>query len=86
LLGTEAIETMIIALPSAGSKAIKRAVELGRKAGIKNIKILPSITELIDGQISIANVREVEVEDLLEREPVELDTAAIESFVEGKRF
>jgi FlaA1/EpsC-like NDP-sugar epimerase len=82
----QAAESIIVALPSAGSKAIKRAVELSRKSGVKNLKVLPSITELIDGQITIANIREVEVEDLLEREPVELDTAAIGSFVKGKKI
>jgi FlaA1/EpsC-like NDP-sugar epimerase len=81
-----AAKSIIIALPSAGSKSIKRAVELSRKAGVKNLKVLPSITELIDGQISIANVREVEVEDLLEREPVELDTVSIELSVKGKKI
>ncbi len=86
IVKSQAADSIIIALPSAGSKTIKRAVELSRKSGIKNLRVLPSITELIDGQISIANVREVEVEDLLEREPVELDTASIESFVKGKKI
>lgn len=80
----EKIEEMIIALPSAGSKTIKRAVELGRKAGIKSIKILPSITELIGGKISIGNIREIEVEDLLGREPIFVDTEKIEKFIRDK--
>jgi FlaA1/EpsC-like NDP-sugar epimerase len=80
----ENIEEMIIALPSAGSKTIKKAVELGRKAGVKNIKILPSIAELIGGKVSIGNIREVEVEDLLGREPVSVDTEKIERFIRDK--
>jgi len=86
IVKAQGAESIIIALPSAGSKSIKRAVELSRKAGVKNLKVLPSITELIDGQITIASVREVEVEDLLEREPVELDTISIEAFVKGKKI
>jgi len=81
---TESVEEMIIALPSAGSGTIKKAVELGRKAGVKNIKILPSIAELIGGKVSIGNVREVEVEDLLGREPVSVDTEKIEKFIKDK--
>lgn len=81
---TEDVEEMIIALPSAGSKTIKKAVELGREAGIKNIKILPSIAELIGGRVSIGNIREVEVEDLLGREPVSVDTERIERFIKDK--
>ncbi len=80
----ESVEEMIIALPSAGSKTIKRAVELGRKAGVKNIKILPSIAELIDGKASIGSVRKVEVEDLLGREPVSVDMDKIENFIKNK--
>ncbi|MFA6375887.1 MAG: nucleoside-diphosphate sugar epimerase/dehydratase [Candidatus Paceibacterota bacterium] len=78
------IEEIIIALPSAGSKAIRRAVELGRLADIKNIKIVPSIHELIDGNVSPANIRDVEVEDLLERDAVMLDMAAISGFIKNK--
>ena len=78
------IEEMIIALPSAGSKAIRGAVEMGRKAGLKKVKIIPSITELINGEVSIGKIKEVEIEDLLGREPVSLDTRAIENFIQNK--
>ncbi len=78
------IEEMIIALPSAGSKAIKRAVEMGRKAGLRKIKVVPSITEIINGEVSLGNLREVQVEDLLGREPVSLDTKSIENFIQNK--
>ncbi|MDD2731820.1 MAG: nucleoside-diphosphate sugar epimerase/dehydratase [Candidatus Pacebacteria bacterium] len=78
------IENLIIALPSAGSLAIKRSVELGREAGIKKIQIVPSIGEIINGEISIRNIREIQVEDLLGREPIKLDTKAIEGFIRDK--
>ncbi|MDF1498744.1 MAG: nucleoside-diphosphate sugar epimerase/dehydratase [Patescibacteria group bacterium] len=81
---SEGVEEMIIALPSAGSKIIKRAVELGRQAGISDVKIVPSIAELIGGEVSIGNIREVEVEDLLGREPVSVDMGKIENFIENK--
>ena len=78
------IEGMIIALPSVGSKIIKKAVELGRKAGLKKIKVIPSMAEIINGEISIQDIREVQIEDLLGREPVLLDTKAIENFIRDK--
>lgn len=77
------IEEIIITL-SSGSKFIKEAVRLGKKAGIKKIKIVPPLFEIIDGRISLADVRRVEVEDLLERDPVSLDTGAIQKFISGK--
>lgn len=78
------IEGLIIALPSAGSQAIKNAVETGRIAGLKKIKIIPSFDEVIDGQVSLQSLRSVEVEDLLGREPVVLDQKSISNFVQGK--
>jgi len=80
----QGVEELIIALPSAGSRAIKRAVEAGRKSGLKKIKVVPSMAEIINGEVSIGNIREVEVEDLLGREPVLLDTKSIENFIRDK--
>ena len=78
------IEEMIIALPSVGVEKIKKAVELGRKAGLKKIKVVPSINEIINGQVSIRDLREIQVEDLLGRESVSLDTTAIRNFIQNK--
>jgi len=78
------IKQMIIALPSAGSQAIKKAVELGRKAGLKKIRVIPSITEIINGEVSIRDLREIQLEDLLGREPVSLDMTAIRDFIQEK--
>jgi len=80
------VEEMIIALPSVGSEIIKKAVISGREAGLKKIKVVPPIAELIDDQISFRNVREIQVEDLLGREPVLLDTKSIENFIQGKKI
>jgi len=78
------VESLIIALPSAGSRTIKQAVENGRKAGLKKIKVVPSISELISGQVSLGQLREVEMEDLLGREPIFLDQKSIENFIQNK--
>jgi len=79
------IKQMIIALSSVSSQTIKRAVELGRKVGLKKIKVIPSITEIINGQVSIRDLREIQVEDLLGRKPVSLDTTAIRNFIQEKK-
>ena len=77
-------ESMIIALPSVGAKIIRQATELGRKSGLKKIKIVPSLSEIIDGQVTLAVLREVEVEDLLGRESLFLDLKLIENFINNK--
>lgn len=74
----------IIALPSFGSRDIKRAVEACRKAKIKEIKIVPSFHELISKDITLKDLREIQIEDLLGRDPVKLDTDAIARFIRGK--
>jgi FlaA1/EpsC-like NDP-sugar epimerase len=78
------VKQLIIALPSAGSESIRRAVECGRKSGIQNIKIVPSLNEIINGQISIMDLRQIRVDDLLGRDPVSLDKGLIEDFIKNK--
>jgi len=86
LVKEQGIEELIIALSSAGSKPIIEAVELGRKAGLQKIKVVPSAAEIMNGQVSIRTLRELQAEDLLGREPVLLDTKAIAEFVQNKKI
>ena len=78
------VQELIVALPSAGPKAIKDAVEMGRKAELKEIKIIPSMGEIISGEASIRDLRKIQAEDLLGREPVLLDVKSIEDFISDK--
>lgn len=78
------IQEMIIAMPSASSSVIRQAVELGRQAQIETMKVLPSLGEILDGKVSFADVREVQVADLLGREVVSLDTEALSRFLRAK--
>lgn len=79
------VEEMIIALPSADSKLIKKAVNLGREAGIKDIRVLPPFSELISKRVTLADLREIRVDDLLGREPVTLEQEDLENFISEKR-
>lgn len=80
------VETLIIALPSRSSAQIRMAAELGRKSGLQKIQIVPPLSELIGGQISIRDLRQVQVEDLMGREQVALDEEAIREFIVKKRI
>lgn len=80
----ELIEALIIALPSAGIRPIKQAVELGRQLGIKKIEIVSSVSEVINGEISLKDLREIQPEDLLNRDPVKTDTISIENLIKNK--
>jgi FlaA1/EpsC-like NDP-sugar epimerase len=78
------VDEVIIAIPSASSKEIRRIVDRCLKAGIK-FKTLPGVSDLIDGRVSVQHIRDVDLEDLLGREPVRLDAGKIRAYLGGKR-
>ena len=86
IISQKEIRALIVALPSAGGGAIKRAVQAGRAAGLKKIKIIPPFSEIINGQISLGDLRDVQADDLLKRRPAGLDEGLIKDFLKGKKI
>lgn len=84
LIRSQGIEAVIIAMPSVSSRIIRDTVDLARRGGVKEIKIIPFLSDLYSGEIRASAVREVRPEDLLRREPVSIDTQAIEQFLRGR--
>ena len=78
------IEDVIIAMPSANSKTIRGILDSCKNANV-TFKTLPSIGELIDGTLTVSQIKNVEIEDLLGRDPVMLDRDLIGSYLTGKR-
>jgi FlaA1/EpsC-like NDP-sugar epimerase len=72
----------LITIANASGGEIRRIAEACRSANIQT-KIIPGIYELVGGQVSLTRIRDVAIEDLLGREPVELDDAAIGAVVKG---
>jgi len=86
LLKTNTVDEVLIAIPSFRSKDIQAVVEIIRNSGgLAKIKILPGILDLMDGNVTLSDIKEVRVEDLLGREKVEIDFAVICAFLTGKR-
>ncbi len=80
------VDEVLIALPSVDSKEIKKIVETIRESNlIKDIKILPSVTDLIDGKVTLSDIQEIKLEDLLGRVPVRIDFKAIKDFIQDKK-
>ncbi len=79
------IDEVLIAIPFATHKKMRQIVEDCKKAGV-DFKIVPTLTEIIDGKISINSVREVAYRDLLGREPVKLDEKRIVETLVGKNI
>lgn len=79
------VDEVLIALPSAHSKEIKEMVERIRElTPIKKIKILPSVTDLMEGKVTLSDIHEIKLEDLLGRSPVKIDFSVIKEFVKDK--
>lgn len=84
VLEKEQINTVIIAIPTASGKQIKKIVDNIKNKKVK-IKTLPGLYELVDGEVSVSRIREVKIEDLLGREPVDLNLEEISGYLKDKR-
>jgi FlaA1/EpsC-like NDP-sugar epimerase len=81
ILGENRPDEVLIAIPSASGEVRQRVVDITRKAGVP-VKTLPGIYELIAGDVDLAGqIRPVQVEDVLGREPVEVDLRAAASYL-----
>lgn len=78
------IGELLITMPSARPAVLRETVELGRRAGLKKIRVLPGFRDLIDGKMGVSDIRDLQVEDLLGREILQIDTGEIESYLTGK--
>ncbi|WP_027364674.1 polysaccharide biosynthesis protein [Desulfotruncus alcoholivorax] len=77
------IKLIIIAMPSATAQQIKQIFEICRKTN-KEVKILPGYYQLINGNVTISQLRPVKIEDLLHREPVKLNINEISGYIKGE--
>jgi FlaA1/EpsC-like NDP-sugar epimerase len=77
------IEHIVIAIPSLSQKELNRIFDECAKTKAKT-QIIPKLEDLMTGKLSVNTFRDVEVEDLLGREPVELDITSISEYVAGK--
>jgi FlaA1/EpsC-like NDP-sugar epimerase len=78
-----AVDEIIIAIPSAGKKAIQNIVNECNKTRCK-LKILPGLSDLINEKVSVSKLRDVDIEDLLGRDPVKINLREISGYLEGK--
>ncbi|WP_423799426.1 polysaccharide biosynthesis protein [Neobacillus sp. SAB-20_R2A] len=77
------IKNIVIAIPSLSKKELNVIFQECAKTPAKT-KILPMIEDLVTGKVSVNQFRDVQVEDLLGRDPVELDIASISKNITGK--
>ncbi|MDX2111813.1 MAG: nucleoside-diphosphate sugar epimerase/dehydratase [Verrucomicrobiota bacterium] len=77
------IDSIIIAMPSASAKRVREVINIAGENGLK-AEIVPSLAELSTGKVKASRVRPVEIEDLLGREPVALDSVSIREMIHDR--
>lgn len=83
VLETNPVDEVIIAIPSAAGQVLRQVTEICRQRGVA-FRTMPGLYELLDGAVSVSRLREVDIADLLRREPVHMDTAALGQALEGR--
>lgn len=78
------IDEVVIAIPSATGKEVRAIVNHCHNKKCQ-FKVLPGVGELIDGRATVQQIRQVDLNDLLGREPISLDCENIKNYIEGKR-
>ena len=77
------VSQVIIAMPSSSHQERKRAIQLCNAAQVKALTV-PSFDDLMSGKISVSQLRAIELDDLLGRDPVVLDDAGLHGLLTGK--
>lgn len=77
------VNEIIIAMPSAPGRVIRATMDACKDLKVR-IKTLPGVYELVDGKVSVKQLRDIQIEDLLGREPVDLDLDQIGAYLAGQ--
>jgi FlaA1/EpsC-like NDP-sugar epimerase len=79
------LDVVLIAIPSANDKQMQRIVELCEACNV-SFQTLPSVKELLSNTVTRGNLRNVSIEDILGREPIQLDWKKIQANLQGKKI
>ena len=82
-VGQYSIDEIIFAIPSANNKTRKEILDICKETGCK-LRTLPGIYQLINGDVSVSKLKEVEIEDLLGRDPIQINTEEVLDSVHNK--
>lgn len=82
-VGQYNVDEIIFAIPSANTHVKKEILDICKETGCK-MRTLPGMYQLINGDVSVAKLKEVEIEDLLGRDPIEINTEEVLNYVKDK--
>ncbi len=78
------VNRVVIAMPSASGKDIRGVLKICEEAGVK-AQTVPGTPELLDGRVRLGQIRDVRIDDLLRREPIQTDLDAVRQMLSGQR-
>jgi len=84
VLDNHQVDEVVIAIPSASGQVLRQITDVCRRKGVPS-RTMPSIYELIGGTVSVNRLREVDITDLLRRDPATIDDRLVGSSLNGKR-
>jgi FlaA1/EpsC-like NDP-sugar epimerase len=79
----ERVEELVIAMPRASGAIVRKIVRAAYEAGLRT-RTVPGLFEILDGRVSVAALREVQIEDLLRRDPIQTDLEAVRRLAQGQ--
>ena len=77
------VDDVVLALPSTAHEVRKRITQICSEAGL-NVLTVPSLEDLVAGRVSVSSLRPIELDDLLGRDPVELDDSGLHQLLTGQ--
>jgi FlaA1/EpsC-like NDP-sugar epimerase len=79
----EKVHELLIAMPRASGSVVRQVVRAAFEVGVKT-RTVPALFEILSERVSVTTLREVEIDDLLRREPVQTDLAAVSALATGR--
>ena len=78
------VDQVLLAIPSADSELVRRVADATAELGVP-LKVLPSVSELLNGEVHLRDVRDLSIDDLLGRQPVSTDLESVAAMIRGRR-
>jgi FlaA1/EpsC-like NDP-sugar epimerase len=83
IAGEQEIDMILIAIPSIDQKNKAEIIEICKNTNCK-LQIIPGMYEILSGDATVSRIKDVDLEDLLGRDPIQLDNKGISDYIEGK--
>lgn len=77
------VDEIIVSMPSVSRAVVRDFVNIAQATGRK-VKILPGMYDLLEGNVTVSKIREVQIEDLLGRDPVQVDIAGMSAYISSR--